>query len=69
MIIMKKKKKQNIMRWHKVFIILPRKLKDGRIAFMCTVKRRWNNDLNPWAYYEYSGLDGGWDYKQCEQRP
>jgi hypothetical protein len=40
---------------------------DGKIKWLTTVYRKWNWDLNPWAYDVYAGTDGGWDYFGVEE--
>lgn len=49
--------------WELWFAWHPVQLRNGKYAWLRTVCRRWNNDLNPWADISgYSGTDGGWEY-------
>ncbi len=51
--------------WELWFAWYPVATKQGTVWF-AYVWRRWNNDLNWWAatLSEYSGTDGGWEYKK-----
>ena len=40
---------------------------DGKIKWLTTVNRKWNNGLNLWCCDGYSGYDGGWEYYGVEE--
>lgn len=49
--------------WNAWFAWHPVRLMDGRLAWLCEVQRRWNENLNPWCDASgWSGTDGGWEY-------
>lgn len=49
--------------WQRWFSWHPVETVDQRFAWMRMIERRWNWDLNGWAYGGYSGTDGGWEYR------
>lgn len=51
-------------KWKPWFAWFPVQLVSGEYAWLRTVKRSWNNDLNYWGDFSgHSGTDGGWEYK------
>lgn len=49
--------------WHRWFAWRPVLTRGGSWVWLRYVERAWDERLNPWAYMEHSGYDGGWTYR------
>jgi len=53
---------------HDWFAWFPVRTLEGTWVWMCTVKREWDWELNPWGDIRgHSGTDGGWRYSKVNR--
>lgn len=53
--------------WHPWFAWFPVRVESGAVVWMRWVERGWDNDINPWGAYGYSGTDGGYIYRKPQK--